>query len=476
MNPDTRLTAGNGDRVVVPVASSLSWPGHARATAVLALPLVGAQLTQITISVTDTVMIGWLGARELAAAVLATQAFFFVFIFGSGFAQAALPLAANAEGKGDVREVRRAIRMSLWVSGIYAALVMIPLWHIEGILVALGQKPDVAALSADYMHVAQWSMFPALLIMGLRSYLTVLNRAYRVLAVVLAGALSNAVLDYALIFGEFGAPALGLVGAAIATLGTQIIMAALLFVYTARSREFERYALYQRFWRPDWAAFFEIIRLGWPIGATVIAEVGLFTASSLMVGWIGTIPLAAHGIALQISSIAFMIPLGIGNAATVRVGLAFGRGDPGELWRAGVSALLLGGTIAFGTASLFWLIPDQLVGLYLDPERENAEAVLAYAAPLLLVAAIFQIFDSLQAVASGVLRGMKDTRTPMFIAVVSYWFVGMPVAYFVAFGAGWGGLGIWSGLASGLAAAALMLTSRYVYRARRWHGEPGLAG
>lgn len=439
---------------------------HVAAMINLALPLVGAQLAQMAMGVTDTVMIAWLGAPELAASVLATQAFFLFYIFGVGFAQAALPLAANAQGRDDARGVRRSIRMGLWVLALYAGAVMLPLWHIEAILLGLGQDPETAALAGAYMRVAQWSMLPALMVMGLRSYLTVVGRAWMALAAIAFGALCNGVLNYAFIFGNFGAPELGIVGAALATTLTSLVMAALLVAYCLRAPALRRFELFVRFWRADWAAFREVVRLGWPIGATIIAEVGLFAASSVMMGWIGTIPLAAHGIALQIASIAFMIPLGIASAATVRVGLAFGRDARADLGRAAYAALALAGAIAVASAALFWVFADALIGLYLDRSGPSAAAVLANGVPLLLVAAAFQIADSLQAVASGVLRGVKDTRIPMLIAVFSYWGVGMPVAYVLAFPLGWGGPGVWWGLALGLSAAAILLNARVLRRDR----------
>jgi MATE family multidrug resistance protein len=442
------------------------WNRHVRATLNLALPLVGVQLAQIAMGVTDTVMIGWLGAAELAASVLATQAFFLLFIFGAGFAQAALPLAASAQGRGDLRGVRRSIRMGLWVLALYGAAVMLPLWHIETILRALGQSPETATLAGAYTRVAQWSMLPALMLMGLRSYLTVVGLAWMVLAVTITGALCNGVLNYAFIFGRLGAPELGIVGAALATTLTNLVMVILLTGFCARARALRGYELFVRFWRADWPAFFEVIRLGWPIGATIIAEVGLFAASSVMMGWIGTIELAAHGIALQITSIAFMIPLGIANAATVRVGLTFGRDNHADLGRAANCALLLATLTAIASAALFWTWPDRLIGLYLDRASPTAGAVLTYAVPMLLVAAAFQIVDSLQVVGSGVLRGIRDTRTPMVIAVFSYWGIGMPVAYVLAFPLGRGGTGIWWGLAFGLATAALLLNARFLRRDR----------
>ncbi|MEX6505991.1 MATE family efflux transporter [Jiella sp. M17.18] len=448
------------------VRAAQGWGGHARATVILALPLIGAQLAQMTMNVTDTVMVGWLGAEPLAAAVLATQAFFLFFIFGTGFAQACLPLAAAAEGRNDPRGVRRSVRMSLWVLMLYGALALIPLLNIETILVALDQKPETAALAGQYMRVGAWSIFPALLVMGLRSYLTVVGRAYLMLSIIIVGALTNAALNWVFIFGHLGAPALGITGSAVATLCTNSFMAALIVGYTALSPGLRRYELYARFWRPDWPAFAEVLRLGWPIGATIIAEVGLFATSSIMMGWLGTIPLAAHGIALQIGSISFMIPLGIASAATVRVGVAHGRGDRISLGRAGTTAVCLAAGIACLAATLFFLFPNRLIGFYLDDANPASAEVLHTAIPLLFVAAMFQIVDALQAVASGVLRGMRDTRIPMLIALVSYWGVGMPVAWLLAFPAGLGGPGIWWGLASGLAAAAVMLNWRVARRER----------
>ena len=449
-----------------PVKPDQSWLGHAGATVSLALPLIGVQLAQVTMNVTDTVMVGWLGARELAAAVLATQAFFLVFIFGAGFAHAAIPLAAGAEGRGDTRGVRRSIRMSVWVLVLYGAVVMIPLSFLGPILVLLDQEPETAGLAGAYMALGQWSMFPALTILSLRAYLTVVNRAYLMLTVIVAGALANAGFNWIFIFGHLGAPAMGIVGAAMATLLSNMLMAGLLVAYTVFAPGLKRYELYARAWRPDWPAFFEVVRLGLPISATIIAEVGLFATSSIMMGWLGTVPLAAHGIALQIASISFMIPLGLANAASVRVGIAHGRQDRIALARAGDTAILIGGAIALCAAALFWLWPEGLVGFYLDADNPASAEVLSTAVPLLFVAAVFQIADSLQAVGAGVLRGMKDTRVPMIIALISYWLVGMPIAYALAFPLGLGGPGIWWGLASGLAAAAVMMNWRYVRRER----------
>ncbi len=443
-----------------------SWTAHVRATVVLALPLIGLQLAQMTMGVTDTVMLGWLGARELAGSMLGTQSIFLLYIFGVGFSQAAMPLAAAAEGGGDIAGVRRSVRMGLWVLALYSAIVMLPLWHAERVLILLGQEPDLAALAGDYVRVAMWSMLPALVITGMRAFLSVVGHAYLLLAVIATGAVVNGGLNYLLIFGHYGFPALGVVGAAVATSIANLAMALALVAYGAMAPALARYELLARFWRPDWESFREILRLGWPIGATIVAEVGLFVSASIMMGWLGAVPLAAHAIAIQLSAMTFMIPLGLGNAATVRVGLEFGRGATADLGRAAVTALVLSIAVALIGAIAFWTWPERLVGLFLRPGDANAPAVLAYAVPLLLVAAGFQTVDALQAVGSGLLRGVQDTRVPMMMALVSYWGVGLPVALALGFGAGWGGVGIWIGLALGLATAAALLNARFFMRER----------
>ncbi|WP_136657006.1 MATE family efflux transporter [Nitratireductor sp. XY-223] len=445
---------------------TLSWAGHTRATLVLGLPLIGAQLAQMAIGVTDTVMIGWLGAPELAAAVLGAQSFFLFFIFGTGFTLAVMPLAAQAHGRDDVRGVRRSVRMGMWVILIYSAIIMVPLWMTESILLALGQPPATAALAGDYMRVAQWAMAPSLMIMIFRSYLSALERAQVVLWATVAGTIANAFLNYMFIFGNFGAPRMEVVGAAVASVGTAAVTFVLLTLYTVTRGDLRRYELLVRFWRPDWQAFFEVLRLGWPISATILAETSLFAAASVMIGWIGTIELAAHGIALQLASIAFMFPLGLSGAATVRVGNAYGRGDWVGLGRAGTVAIALAVVITLSLAAVFWIFPETLIGLYLDENNEDAVVVLQHAVPLLAVAAAFQTVDGLQVIGAGLLRGLKDTKVPMIFAVLSYWAFGMTAAYLLAFYWDLGAVGVWWGLALGLLLAAILMNWRFQQRER----------
>ncbi|HMQ58946.1 MAG TPA: MATE family efflux transporter, partial [Rhizobiaceae bacterium] len=412
------------DRISGRESSPAPWSHHARATLALGLPLVGAQLAQLAIHTTDTVLLGWLGAEPLAASVLATQAFFILYIFGAGFAHAAVPLAAQALARGDRRGVRRSVRMGLWVLTLLAALALAPLSQLERLLLSLGQEPILAEMAGRYARIAMWGMFPALGILGLRAFFTAIEQAGIVLWATLAGLISNAFLAWGLIFGNFGLPALGLEGAAIASVASTLVMFAVMLAAALQAR-FREYELLVRLWRPDWPAFFEVVRLGAPIAVTLLAEVALFAAASVMIGWFGAIQLAAHGIALQLASITFMIPLGLSNAATVRAGIAHGRGEVANLRRGAKTVTAMALAISFLTALLFWFAPEPLVWLFLDAANADSAAVVAVAVPFLAVAAAFQMVDALQAIGAGLLRGLKDTRVPMLLALFSYWPIGM---------------------------------------------------
>ncbi|MEO0912716.1 MAG: MATE family efflux transporter [Pseudomonadota bacterium] len=451
----------------IPPQQDPSWPGHIRATLKLGLPLIGVQLAQMSIHVTDTVMIGWLGAADLAASVLATQLFFVVFIICTGFAHALVPLASTAAAQDDARGVRRATRMGFWAVLGMAILLTPLLWFSEALLISLWQKPELAERAQSYLRIAFLSLFPTVIVAVFRSYLAALERAGIVFWATLAGTFLNAFLNWVFIFGNLGAPALGIEGAAIASVGTVILTLLVLVAYARMKEDLRQYAIFVRLWRPDWAALREIIRMGLAISATLLAEVGLFAAASLMIGQFGTIPLAAHGIALQIISVIFMIPLGLSSAATVRAGRAVGRQDPQGLGRAGTTVLLMALSIAALGALVLWLFPEALINLFLDPETSSdIPAIIAYGVPLLAVAAAFQIVDTLQVISLGLLRGIKDIKVPAIMAVFSYWGVGVPVAWFLAFRTDLGGVGVWTGLALGLGLAALLLTGRFLLRNR----------
>ncbi|MCP4073389.1 MAG: MATE family efflux transporter [Hyphomicrobiales bacterium] len=439
---------------------------HVRATLVLGLPLVGAQVAQMAIGVTDTIMIGWLGAKPLAASVLGTQLFFMVYIFGAGLAFAVIPISAHALGAGDERAVRRCVRMGLWAVTIFSVFGFWFLRQSNAIYVFLGQEMDNILLAEDYLRVAMWGILPSLLGTTLRSFLTALELARVVLLATIGGVVLNIILNYALIFGHLGAPRLEVVGAAWASVGTQTLIFLILMVYILVKKQTSEYGIFTRIWVSDWPAMGELFRLGTPISIAILAEVGLFHAASIMMGWIGTIPLAAHGVALQIAAVAFMIPLGFGNAATVRIGNAFGKNNYLAIGRAGYAALFVVLSITIFVAAIILFFPRYLTSLFLDMNNPDAAQVLAYSIPLLLVAAAFQFADSLQGVLVGALRGLKDINVPMKLGIVSYWLIGVPAAYILAFPLGLGGVGLWIGLAFGLTMASIFLMWRFYHRER----------
>ncbi|WP_374633143.1 MATE family efflux transporter [Paracoccus sp. (in: a-proteobacteria)] len=434
---------------------------HLRATLALGLPLVGSHLARMAIGVADTVMVGWYGVEELAALVIATSFFHLQFFLGMGFGIGVMGLIAAAIARQDEVEVRRATRMALWLSIIFAVLVMPPMWFSEPILLAIGQEPVVAALAQDYLRIAGFGMLPVLCALTLNSYLAAMERTQIVLWVTLAGLPVNVFLNWVLIFGNLGAPELGVRGAAIASVSVQMFQLVLLVGYAAWLPAARKYHLFQRFWRADKGGLKAVFWLGLPIGLTMVAEGGLFVGSNVMMGWIGTRELAAHGIALQLASITFMVHLGMSNAATIRVGQAKGRGDAQWMRDAGVTVTAVSFAVAVLAVLTFVLFPRQLVGLYLNAGDPETPVLIGIGAGLMFYAALFQLTDAMQVIGLGMLRGVQDTRVPMIIAAISYWLIGMPVAYGLAFVMGMGPGGLWLGLVAGLTVAAILLMRRF---------------
>lgn len=439
-----------------------SWWSHVRATMALGIPLIGAQLAQLGIHTTDVLIVGRLGAEYLATITLAGQYIFTVFIFGMGFSIAVVPLVAQAYGRGDVTSVRRSLRMGLWVAIGYWLLMQPVFFFTEEILLLLGQQPEVAALTGRYVMIAQIGLLPGLLFIALRSLVSAINRAGVVLWATILMLVANAIFAYALVLGHFGFPALGMDGAAIVAVLVQIVGFLAVVFYVQMVPETRQYEIFARFWRPDWAALWDVVRLGLPISITLLAEVTLFAACSLIIGAIGTIELAAHGIALQLASISFMIPLGLSQGATVRIGVEHGRGDYAALRRAAITVTLIAAVLSTTAGLLFLLIPQRLAVIFLDPQTTDASQVLAVSAGLIATAGLFQLFDGQQAVFSGLLRGLKDARVPMILALTSYWGIGFVCSWVLAFPFGLGATGVWIGIGVGLISASSMLCIRFI--------------
>ncbi|WP_435205680.1 MATE family efflux transporter [Tateyamaria sp. 1078] len=437
----------------------MSYPTHARAIMVLGLPLIGGHLGQVAIGVTDTMMLGWYGVTELAALTAAGSWFFVLFLMGSGFAWAVMPMVAASHAEDDDTAIRRATRMGLWLSLAFAALSMPLMIWSEPILLALGQTDDVARLGAEYLMVAGWGIFPALIVMTLKSYLAALERTQIVFWITALAALVNGLANYAFIFGNWGAPELGITGAALASLFTQIAMLVGVVIYVLF--RMPEHTIFARLWRPDWDMFGQVFRLGWPIGLTSLSEVGLFAASAFMMGWLGEVPQAAHGIALQLASITFMVHLGLSNVATIRAGNALGRHDIPHMVRGAHTVFALSVATALATIVLFVAMPEPLVSLFLGRDVAGRDEIMAIGIVLLAMAAVFQLVDGAQVIALGLLRGVQDTKVPMILAAVSYWAIGMPFSYIFGFVLEWGGVGVWMGLVVGLAAAGVALMLRF---------------
>ncbi|OUX70761.1 MAG: MATE family efflux transporter [Rhodospirillaceae bacterium TMED140] len=453
--------------------SMMSYRQHARAMLLLGIPLIGSHLAQAAVGLTDTVMLGWYDVEALAAGVLATSFFFMLFVLASGFSFAVMPLVASASSAGDPVQIRRVTRMGLWLSIAFAILLFPLMWWSGRILLLLGQEPVIAELAQTYLRIAGFGLLPALLVMVLKSYVAAQERAGIVLWVTIVGALGNALANWVLIFGNWGFPEMGIAGAALASTVNYSLMLAGLCFYAVRV--FPEHALFQRLWRPDWEALQRVFQLGWPIGLTHLAESAMFAASAVMMGWVGTLPLAAHGIALQLASTTFMVHIGLSQAATVRAGRAFGRRDVDGLLRGGQVGFMLALAMVVLTMAAFLGMPETLISLFLDPADPDRFTIITIGVGLLAMAALFQLADGTQAMAVALLRGVHDTRVPMIQAAVSYWLVGLPTSYVLGFWTPLGAIGVWLGLVAGLSCAAVLLLRRFWWQ-RFWMQDMTTAG
>ena len=440
----------------------MTYPQHIRAILILGLPLIGSHLAQFAVHVVDTIMLGWYDLTALAASVLATSFFFVIFIMGSGFAFAVMPMVAEAAEQEDAMRIRRVTRMGMWLSAVYALAVLPAMIWSGPLLQAFGQTKELSGLAQDYLRIAGIGLFPSLLVMVLKSYLASMERTQVVLWVTVAAIGVNAGLNWLLIFGNAGMPELGLRGAALASVLTQVATFVAMALFAARAKGLREHALFQRIWRSDPGALREVFRLGWPIGLTNLAESGMFSASALIIGLIGKLPLAAHGIALQIASATFMIHIGLSQAVTVRAGRALGRRDIVGLGRGGLTGVGLSLAVVGITMIIFLGMPELLIRGFIAPDEPQRDAILRVGAQLLAVAALFQLVDAGQVMALGVLRGIQDTRVPMVLAAVSYWVMGIPASYVLGITLGYGGVGVWLGLVIGLAFATVLLWWRFL--------------
>jgi MATE family multidrug resistance protein len=447
--------------------SAAPWRTELRSTLALAWPLILANVTQQAIVATDVLLMSWLGPSKLAASALALNFTYTLNMLLMGLLIASSPMMATALGKrnNSVRDVRRTFRAGLWLLVLTLPVYWLILWNIGAILLALGQDPGLAADGQVFLRAYMWCTGPWLLFTLVRNFISALERPRAVFVLSAAGIGINAVVSWALIFGHFGLPALGIAGGGLGSTITWSLLCAAMLLFVRFDRQFRRFHLFGRWWRFDRERIAAMARLGWPIGLTMALEMGVFALAAYFMGWIGAPAVAAHAIALQLAALTFMVPLGLGQAATVRVGLALGRADPAGISRAGWTAWVAGVGFMGVMAFIMWSFPRGLVTLFLTDVPRNA-LVIALAVSFLKVAAAFQLADGAQVIGAGMLRGLHDTRWPLLFALVGYWVVGLGIGVWLAFGRDWRGVGIWVGLASGLAAVAALMLLRWIMRNR----------
>ncbi|RJF94009.1 MATE family efflux transporter [Sphingomonas cavernae] len=445
-----------------------AWRHEAGAMLRLALPLILGNLAWSAIHATDLILVGRMGADSLAAAALGVNLYNAFLIFGMGLVMAASPMIASERGRRlhSVRDIRRTVRQTMWAAATICVPIWVVLWHGEAILLAMGQDPALSADAGRFLRALQWALFPFLLHLTLRNYISALEKPIWGVVVVVSTVAFNLLACWILIFGKFGAPALGLVGAGIGSTLSGFFMFFGMLAVVYGDRRFRRYHLFGRFWVPDWPRYRDVWKLGLPIAITLGLEVTVFNAAVFLMGLIDKPSLAAHAIAIQIAALSFMVPMGLAQAGTVRVGIGHGRRDPAMIARAGWTALAMGVGFMCATAILLIAAPRLLIGIFLDLGDPANAQVAALAVSFLAVAALFQIVDGAQVVGAGVLRGLQDTRVPMLFAAVGYWVIGIGVGTIMAFTLGFRGVGIWLGLASGLAAVAVLMVARWTQRER----------
>lgn len=452
-----------------------------RATLALAWPLVLTNLSQFALGLVDTLVVGRLGTAELAAATIGATIYWAMLAPSFGLALAAAPLLAQARGQGQrgggagrgwVRAMRRAARHSFWAAAAMVLPTWLLMWHSGTLLVLLGQDPVLAALAADYVRAIMWGLLPFCGFIVLRGFLAAMERPLPALWVTIGAVVLNLPLNILLVFGGAGIPALGIVGAGLASAICNLVMLLAVLWLIARDRRLRRFRLLGRIWAADPARLVEVVRLGLPIAGSMLLEIGVFAAAALAMGWHGATAVAAHAIAIQVASTSFMVPMGVGQAATARVGILAGAGDPAGAARAGWIAIAMGTGFMVLAAGAIIAAPAPIAWAFLDPDNPGAAEVAALAMTLLVVAGAFQVADGVQVVAAGALRGLKDTRVPMLLAALGYWGIGLPVGIGLSWAMGGWPVGLWVGLALGLVVVAVLLTRRWIRLSR----APAAAG
>ena len=438
----------------------------------LAGPLISAQLAHALMIFTDTLMMAMLGPQQLAGGALGATCYFIFSIFCTGVIAAVGSLVAIRHGAGDPQGVTRLLHNGLWLALLLGVVSALCLNSFGPLLPHLGQAPDAAGLAMEFLRPLSLALPGYLCFMALRGFTSAIGHPGPVMAISIAGTAANFIINYALIKGWFGLPSLGLAGIGMTTALVSSAMALALGLYILLAPTYRPYRL--RLGRPQRTEMRALLRLGLPIGGTYAAEQGLFTFATLCMGALGSVQLAAHQIAMQTVALAFIVPQGLSYAVTFRVGLHYGAGRLPLSRLSGHLGMGLGAALMLLFALLFWLLPEAIIGLFLDRHDPAFAEIVTLAISLLAIAAWFELFDGLQSIAMGAIRGLNDGRTTLLIGLTGYWCVGAPLAWLFAFPLGWGAPGIWWGLAAGLAVTASGLVLGFQWKTAQLQ-RPGQA-
>jgi multidrug resistance protein, MATE family len=419
---------------------------------VLAAPVIIAELGWVTMGVVDVLMVGQLGPQAIGAVGLAGAVFIAFAVFGMGLLLGLDPLVAQAFGAGRLDECHRWLVAGVWLAILATPPIVGVVYLMNAALPLAGLPPEVVSLARPYLEIVGWSLPPLLFYVAFRRYLQAMNIVRAVTYTLVAANIVNAIANWVLIFGHFGAPRLGVNGAGWATLASRIVMAGALFGVIVKRERHMQPRLRDTTMSLDFPRVIRLVRLGLPAGGQMLIEVGVFAAATALAGRVSTNALAAHQIAIQMASLTFMIPYGFASAAAVRVGQAIGRRDPNGAITAGWTAIALGVSFMAAAAIVFLTTPAPLIRMFsAEPD------VIALGVRLLFVAAVFQLFDGVQGVTTGALRGLADTRTAMLWNLGGHWMVGLPLGYLLCFRSGYGVVGLWWGLSVGLVICAVSL-------------------
>ncbi len=432
-----------------------------KATVLLSYPIVIAQVGTIMMGVFANMMVGHLGPAPIASVGLANSISNLISVLGMGTLAMLAPQVAIGRGQNDTVECRRLLKASLWLGLIAGSILAVVLLGVASVFEIFRQTPEVTALSKGYLSITGISVIPMMLFMALKYFSDGLSHTRVAMFITLAGLAADVCFNWVLIYGHFGFPALGVNGAATGILLTRTCMAIAIFLYLRTSPVFTTY------WQPVQESIrpviARIVRLGLPGGFQYFFEVGAFAGSAVMAGWLGTVSLAAHEIALNLAAVSYMIAAGNAAAGSIRVGEAVGAGSRTAIIRAGTTALIIGIAFMSFTCLLFLTLNRELAELYI----KNSQ-VVDVAGALLIIAGFFQLSDGIQVAGLGILRGISDVNVPTVVTLVAYWVIGIPVGYVLAFPLHLGIQGIWVGLLIGLTISALLLTIRFYRLSRYW--------